>query len=284
MTMLSINTNVGALKASQASYSVNNSMETSMNRLSSGKRINSAADDAAGIQIANRMNTEIMGLHQAVRNAADAQSLLMTAEGALDEVHTMLLRIRELAVQAANGTLEAADRTSLQAEVQVLETEIQRIHSNTEFGGKKLFTGVLSSGSATAGFVVQLGVDNSQTITVAIDGITAELTSSSGGLGLTNTVLSAGSARAYLTKIDGAISIIATDRGRYGATINRLDHAISNFQNIATNLATAKGRIEDADFAAETSNLARTQVLQQASMAMLAQANASKQNILSLFQ
>ena len=282
MTMLSINTNVGALKASQASYSVNKSMETSMNRLSSGKRINSAADDAAGIQVANRMNTEIMGLKQAVRNAADAQALLMTAEGALDEVHTMLLRIRELTVQASNGTLELADRVSLQAEVQVLETEIDRIGTNTEWGGKKLFNGGLSSGSA---FTIQLGVDNSQTINISIDGmIDHDLTTASGGLGLSSTVSIASNARSYLSKIDAAISVVSSDRGRYGATINRLDHAISNFQNIATNLATAKGRIEDADFAAETSNLARTQVLQQASMAMLAQANASKQNILSLFQ
>ena len=282
MTMLSINTNVGALRSADASYSVNKSMETSMNRLSSGKRINSAADDAAGIQVANRMNTEIMGLKQAVRNAADAQALLQTAEGALDEVHTMLLRIRELTVQASNGTLELADRVSLQAEVQVLETEIDRIGNNTEWAGKKLFTGGLSSGSA---FTIQLGVDNSQTITISIDGmIEPELTVGVGGLGLSSTVSIASNAQAYLTRIDAAISIISTDRGRYGATINRLDHAISNFQNIATNLATAKGRIEDADFASETSNLARTQVLQQASMAMLAQANASKQNILSLFQ
>ena len=282
MTMLSINTNVGAMRSADASYSVNKSMETSMNRLSSGKRINGAGDDAAGIQIATRMNTEIMGLKQAVRNAADAQAFLQTAEGALDEVHTMLLRIRELTVQASNGTLELADRVSLQAEVQVLETEIDRIGTNTEWAGKKLFTGGLSSGSA---FTIQLGVDNSQTITISIDGmIDHDLTTASGGLGLSSTVSIASNAMAYLSKIDAAISVISADRGRYGATINRLDHAISNFQNIATNLATAKGRIEDADFAAETSNLARTQVLQQASMAMLAQANASKQNILSLFQ
>ena len=282
MTMLSINTNVGAMRSADASYSVNKSMETSMNRLSSGKRINGAADDAGGIQIANRMNTEIMGLHQAVRNAADSQAFLMTVEGALEEVHTILLRIRELSVQAANGTLEAADRTSLQAEVTVLEAEIDRINSNTEWGGKKLFNGGLSSGSA---FTIQLGVDNSQSINISIDGmIDHDLTTASGGLGLSSTVSIASNARAYLSKIDAAISVVSSDRCRYGATINRLDHAISNFQNIATNLATAKGRIEDADFAAETSNLARTQVLQQASMAMLAQANASKQNILSLFQ
>ena len=254
--------------------------EDSSVKLSSGKRINGAADDAGGIQIANRMNTEIMGLHQAVRNAADSQAFLMTVEGALEEVHTILLRIRELSVQAANGTLEAADRTSLQAEVTVLEAEIDRINSNTEWGGKKVFNATLSAGITT-----QLGVDNSQTINISIDGmIDHDLTTASGGLGLSSTVSIASNARAYLSKIDAAISVVSSDRGRYGATINRLDHAISNFQNIATNLATAKGRIEDADFAAETSNLARTQVLQQASMAMLAQANASKQNILSLFQ
>ena len=280
MTMLSINTNVGAMRSADASYSVNKSMETSMNRLSSGKRINGAADDAAGIQIATRMNTEIMGLKQAVRNAADAQALLQTAEGALDEVHTILLRMRELSVQSANGTLEVADRASLQAEVQVLEEEISRIHSNTEWAGKTVFSGTHS----TPGFVVQLGVDNSQTLTVAIEGIDENLTAGANGLGLSGTVTTAATAGTTITKIDAAISIISSDRGRYGATINRLDHAISNFQNIATNLATAKGRIEDADFASETSNLARTQVLQQASMAMLAQANASKQNILSLFQ
>ena len=281
MTMLSINTNVGAMRSADASYSVNKSMETSMNRLSSGKRINGAGDDAAGIQIATRMNTEIMGLKQAVRNAADAQAFLQTAEGALDEVHTILLRMRELSVQSANGTLEVADRASLQAEVQVLEEEISRIHSNTEWAGKTVFSGTHS----TPGFVVQLGVDNSQTITISIDGVLhSTAVGTAAGLSLVSTVSTAAKARAYLFTIDSAISIVSTDRGRYGATINRLDHAISNFQNIATNLATAKGRIEDADFAAETTNLARTQVLQQASMAMLAQANASKQNILSLFQ
>ena len=188
--------------------------------------------------------------------------------------------MREISVQAANGTLEAADRTSLQAEVTVLEAEIQRINDNTEWAGKKFFVAALSS----PGFVVQLGVDNSQTLTVAIEGIDENLTAGANGLGLSGTVTTAATAGTTITKIDAAISIISSDRGRYGATINRLDHAISNFQNIATNLATAKGRIEDADFASETSNLARTQVLQQASMAMLAQANASKQNILSLFQ
>ena len=272
--MISINTNVGALFAAHSSYKTTKSMETSMARLASGKRINSATDDAAGIQIATRMDTEIRGLNQAVRNAADAQSLLMTTEGALEEVHTILLRIRELAVQSSNGTYTTQDRVALQAEVSDLQTEITRISTDTTWSGKKLLDGTLSSG---IGF--QIGADYGQTMTVSI-GTIAIADLSLGG----TTISSAVSAMAYISIVDGAISIISTNRGSYAAAINRLDHTIANLQNIATNLSQSKGRIEDADFAVETANLARVQVLQQASMAMLAQANASKQNILALFQ
>ena len=274
MSMISINTNVGALFAAHSSYKTTKSMETSMARLASGKRINSATDDAAGIQIATRMDTEIRGLNQAVRNAADAQSLLMTTEGALEEVHTILLRIRELAVQSSNGTYTTQDRVALQAEVSDLQTEITRISTDTTRSGKKLLDGTLSSG---IGF--QIGADYGQTMTVSI-GTIAIADLSLGG----TTISSAVSAMAYISIVDGAISIISTNRGSYAAAINRLDHTIANLQNIATNLSQSKGRIEDADFAVETANLARVQVLQQASMAMLAQANASKQNILALFQ
>ena len=272
--MVSINTNVGAIFAAHSSYKVNKSMETSMARLSSGKRINSAADDAAGIQIATRMDTEIRGLNQAVRNAADAQALLMTTEGALDEVHTILLRIRELAVQASNGTYSLQDRVALQAEVTDLQTEITRISRDTTWNGKNLLDGTLSNG---IGF--QIGADTGQTVTVAI-GTIALANLSLGG----NTISNATNAMSYISTVDAAISTISTNRGTYAAAINRLDHAMANMQNIATNLALSKGRIEDADFATETANLARVQVLQQASMAMLAQANASKQNILTLIQ
>ena len=275
MTMLSINTNIGALNASQSSYSVNNSMETSMARLSSGNRINSAADDAAGLQIARRMDTEIQGLNQAVRNAADAQALLQTAEGALDEVHTILLRIRELSVQASNGTYGAQDRLAIQAEVTDLQSEITRISNDTTWNSISLI-----EGSQSTGITFQIGADNTQTVTVAIANI-ALATLSIGG---TSQVTTATNAMSYIAAVDKAISVISTNRGTYAAAINRLDHSVANMQNIATNLSAAKGRIEDADFAAETANLARAQVLQQASMAMLAQANASKQNILSLFQ
>ena len=275
MTMLSINTNIGALNASQSSYSVNNSMETSMARLSSGKRINHAADDAAGLQITRRMDTEIQGLNQAVRNAADAQALLQTAEGALDEVHTILLRIRELSVQASNGTYGAQDRLAIQAGVTDLQSEITRISNDTTWNSISLI-----EGSQSTGITFQIGADNTQTVTVAIANI-ALATLSIGG---TSQVTTATNAMSYIAAVDKAISVISTNRGTYAAAINRLDHSVANMQDAATNLAEAKGRIEDANFAEETSNLSRTQVLQQASMAMLAQANAAKQNILTLIQ
>ena len=275
--MLSINTNIGALNASQSSYSVNKSMETSMARLSSGKRINAGADDAAGLFITKRMTGEIQGLNQAVRNAADAQAFLQTAEGAMEEVHTILLRIRELAVQASNGTYTAQDRIALQAEVGDLQNEINRIATDTTWNNIGLL-----SGAGSTGVTFQIGADNTQTMTVSISRVT--ISTQGIAISTANQLTTAAAAMVYISTIDTAISIISTNRGTYAAAINRLDHAMANMQNVATNLSAAKGRIEDADFAAETSNLARVQVLQQASMSMLAQANASKQNILSLFQ
>jgi flagellin len=277
MTMLSINTNVGALQAASASYSVNKSMETSMQRLSSGKRINTSADDAAGHQIANRMTAEIQGIKMAIRNAADAQALLGTAEGAIEEIQTMLLRLRELAVQSSNGTNTTADRAAIQSEVDALEAEITRISDDTTWAGLNLVNSGLSDG-----ITFQIGADSGQTISHSIPNF-----ANTGGLIALSTADTIGTlalANNYISFMDNALSAVATEREQIGAVMNRLDHTIANLDNVATNLALAKGRIEDADFAAETSNLARTQVLQQASMAMLAQANASKQNILSLFQ
>ena len=277
MTMLSINTNVGALQAASASYSVNKSMETSMQRLSTGKRINSSADDAAGHQIANRMTAEIQGIKMAIRNAADAQALLGTAEGAIEEIQTMLLRLRELAVQSSNGTNTTADRAAIQSEAAALELEISRVANNTTWAGLNII-----DGSQSAGIVFQIGADSGQTLTHSIYSFSAA--SSTLNLTAAMTLGSFASAQTYITQLDNAIESVAREREQMGAVMNRLDHTIANLDNVATNLALAKGRIEDADFAAETSNLARTQVLQQASMAMLAQANASKQNILTLFQ
>ena len=276
MTMLSINTNVGALTAARSSYSVNKSMETSMERLASGKRINSAADDAANLAISTRITAEIQGLKQSIKNAADAQSLLNVTEGALTEVHTILLRMRELAVQSSNDTVRDQDRDMLQMEVAQLEAEIQRISDDTTWSGMTLLAGGFSTGAT-----FQIGPRDTDTIQISIAAIDA---TTAAQLALSSHVSTQAAAQDYIATIDNAISKISEQRGKYGAVMNRLDHAMANMQNIVTNLSTAKGRLEDADFAAESANLARTQVLQQASMAMLSQANASKQNILALFQ
>lgn len=282
MTMLSINTNVGALKAAQASYSVNKSMETSMQRLSTGKRINGSIDDAAGLQISTRLTAEIQGLNQAVRNAADGQAMLAAAEGGMNEIHVILLRMRELAVQAANGTGDVADRAALNSEFVALEAEITRISEETTWGGIELLDGTFTDGAAGNGrFAVGPDATAAQTISHSI--LDLAPTAASLGLVAAVTLVTFANALSAVTQLDAAISAVGTQRQQVGATMNRLDHAIANLQNVSTNLAVAKGRIEDADFAAESSNLARTQVLQQASMAMLSQANASKQNILALF-
>jgi flagellin len=278
MGMLSINTNVGALKAADAAYSVNKSMETSMQRLSSGKRINGAIDDAAGLQISQRMNAEVRGFNQAARNAADAQSMLATAEGAYGEIHNILQRLRELAVQGASGTNSAADRTALNSEVTALEAEIDRIANDTTWGGIQLMDGTQDSGV----FTFQIGPDGGDTIVHTLPDVNDHTAAAT--FGLTGNVTTRVLASTYVGLADGAISFVGTEREQIGAVMNRLDYTMANLTNMSTNLSLAKGRIEDADFAAESANLARTQVLQQASMSMLAQANASKQNILALFQ
>jgi len=279
MGMLSINTNVGALRAADSAYSVNKSMETSMQRLSSGKRINGAMDDAAGLQISQRMTAEIRGFNQAARNAADAQSLLATAEGAIAEQHNILQRLREIGVQAASGTNSAADRAALNTEAQALETEISRIADDTTWAEIQILDGSVTNDQ----FTFHIGPDGSDTITFTIPDMGQEVT---GGYSIVsgNVVTTQALANTYIGVIDDAISVAGTMRQKIGAVMNRLDYTMANLSNMATNLSLAKGRVEDADFAAESANLARTQVLQQASMSMLAQANASKQNILALFQ
>ncbi len=279
MGMLSINTNVGALRAADSAYSVNKSMETSMQRLSSGKRINGAMDDAAGLQISQRMTAEIRGFHQAARNAADAQSLLATVEGAMAEQHNLLQRIREIAVQAASGTNSGADRDALQSEANALEAEIERISNDTTWAEIQVLNATQDSGT----FKFHIGPDGSDTITYTIIDMGIDNTN---GIAISTgrVVTTQALANAYIGILDNAISMVGTKRNEVGGIMNRLDHTMANLSNMVTNLSLAKGRVEDADFAAESANLARTQVLQQASMSMLAQANASKQNILALFQ
>ena len=278
--VMSINTNPGAEFSALAAARAAQMMDTAMIRLSSGKRINSAKDDAAGIQVAIRMESEINGLAASLRNANDAQAAIDTAEGALGEVHTLLLRMREIAVAAANDTNTDADRDSLQVEVGALETEITRIGANTTWGGINLLDGSYSKASP---ITFQLGPNNGNNIKVTIGFVHATLAATEQGtLGLTGAVTTQAAAGNYISTIDAAISIISTRRGALGAVSNRLDSSLANLENMRANLVAARGAVVDADFAEETARLARAQILLQAATAMLSQANASKQQMLAL--
>ena len=278
---LSIATNTGALMAAASASSVNKDMETSMERLSTGKRINSASDDAAGVAIASRLTSEIRGTNQAIRNAQDGQALIDTAEGSHSEVENILQRMRELAVQAASDTNDTADRTNLQVEFDALVEEIDRIAEVTTWAGQQLLNG---SGGTSGSFTFQIGsgTSSSDTITVAITalGSSGSIVTAGSGLSLST---SSGATTA-IDAIDASIANLNAQRAELGAASNRLDNTVSNLTNVAINLEGGRGRIEDADFAAESTSLARSQILQQASTAMLAQANSSKQNVLSLLQ
>jgi flagellin len=391
---MSINTNMGALMASSASSSVNKAMETSMNRLSTGLRINAAKDDAAGVAIASRLTSEIRGTNQAIRNASDGQAMIDTAEGAHLEIVNILQRMREISIQAANDTNNADDRTNLGAEMTALTTEIDRIATTTQWAGKSLLDGetpydgvkggvttAATAHSDTAKFSFQVGTGTTANdlITAQIGAVSATalsiagtespsiaylsnatasgettlasatsggsgtltvdkwktgetlkftlegkdfsvVTDEAGGYkgdaggvaakikdainaaglnGITATsaagvvtiakisalsVSSTANATAAVDKIDKAINTVNTQRASLGAISNRLDSTISNLTNISTNLEAGRSSIQDADFAAESTSLAKSQILQQASTAMLAQANASKQGVLQLLQ
>jgi flagellin len=393
---LSIATNTAALQASASASSVNRDLETSMARLSTGKRINSASDDAAGVAIASRLTAEIRGTDQAIRNALDGQAMIDTAEGGHREIEAILQRLREISVQGASDTNNAQDRGNLQAETDALLTEIDRIAGVTTWAGNSVMAGdgtvnssktfslqvgaatgaknqievvvkavdastlgVRNVGGATAGHLNMTGealmavtnnvtaagetansgtlaitaTDNSASgaLKITIDGaaITATGIDRSGALNTasnrqteatslatainsnaalngkgvyasvkaddgTNSLVvihqgadnmqSAAASRAAIHSIDEAIKTVNTQRSELGAVSNRLSHTVSNMTNISTNLSAARGGIEDADFAVETTQLAKNQILQQAGTAMLAQANASKQNVLSLLQ
>ena len=272
--MISINTNYGGLYAAKATQNAQSVVDKAMERLSTGKRINYAQDDAAGQAIATRLTAEIQGLAMASRNAADGQSMLNTAEGALQESHNILLRMRELAVQAGNGTMNSDDQAALDKEFQALDDEVNRIATKTTWAGTSLLD---ATGGASGTFAFQAGVLASETIDVSI----ADMQSAALGIN-TLAVTDTTKSNAAITALDTAIKKVSTERANLGAFSNRLDSTISNINQIGVNLAASKGRIEDADFAQETSNLAKGQILQQAATAMLAQANASKQNVLAL--
>jgi flagellin len=275
---LTVATNTGALMAQAAASSVNKSMEISMERLSTGKRINQAADDAAGVSIASRLSSEVRGTNQAIRNALDAQAMIDTAEGGHNEVENILQRMRELAVQAANDTNNTTDRTQIKTEFDQLVAEIDRIKDVTTWAGQSLLNASGGS-SGTFNFQIGSGTNTADKLEVSITSI------STSTLGVSSlTLASLSSAQSAITAIASAITTLNTQRAKLGAYSNRLDHTVNNLTNVTNNLQAGLGRIEDADFAAETTNLARTQILQQASTAMLAQANAAKQNVLSLLQ
>ena len=278
---LAIATNNAALNAAASASSVNRDMETSMARLSSGKRINSASDDAAGVAISSRLSAETRGTDQAIRNSLDGQALIDTAEGAHKEIENILQRMREVTVQAANDTNNDQDRANLQAEIEAMTTEIDRIAGTTTWAGADLME------DATTTFSFQVGATTGAKNQISVSILTMNAT----GLGVgdgTDSVIDvetdAASANTGTGLIDVAIEKVNIQRSELGAVSNRLNHTVNNLTNISSNLSAAKGGIEDADFALETTNLAKNQILQQASTAMLAQANASKQNVLSLLQ
>jgi|TARA_B110000902_G_C14234135_1_gene559991 flagellin len=270
---LFVNTNVSSLNAQRNLFDSSQNLSTSFERLSSGFRINKAADDAAGLQITDRLTTQVQGLNQAARNANDAISLVQTTEGALGEVTTSLQRIRTLAVQSQNGINSSADRAALQKEVSALKTEITRISTDTQFGGINIL-----DGSYSAKFLV--GANGGQNISVNMS-----RTSGFGASGLSvnnTTVATVAGASAALTSITAAISSIGGVRADLGALQNRFQSTIRNLTNISENVSAAKSRIKDTDFASETAELTRNQIIQQASLTVLSQANQRPQAALSL--
>src|SRR5690554_3083804 len=269
---LYVNTNVSSLNGQRQLMNSSTALSTSFERLSSGFRINSAADDAAGLQITNRMTSQIMGLNQAVRNAQDGISVAQVAEGALQEVTNSLQRIRQLAIQSQNGINSTADRLALQKEVSALKTEIGRIASTTQFAGMNLLDGKYNER-----FLV--GANAGQNISINLAKQAFDLA----GMKINDlTVATGGGASAALSKLDDAISMIGGARADLGAIQNRFQSTIRNLSNISENVAGARSRIMDTDFAKETAELTRNQIIQQASTTILGQANQRPQAALSL--
>jgi flagellin len=284
-----INTNLNSMNAQRNLNTSQMSLSVSMQRLSSGLRVNSAKDDAAGLAIAERMNSQVKGMNVAVRNANDGISLAQTAEGALGKVSDALQRMRELAVQSRNATNSCSDKESLDKEFQQLSAEIQRVLSATSFNGKN----ILGSGSGALDFQIGANTSADDLITISTSDMTADgsITAVTGnGAGGSIPPATIGSAATtgdiglVIDNIDGALDKVNSERAVYGATQSRFDAIISNLQVSAENQTAARSRIMDADFAAETANLSRAQILQQAGNAMVAQANQLPQQVLKLLQ
>ena len=255
-----------------------NGLQKSTEKLSSGYKINRAADDAAGLSISEKMRNQIRGLNKASDNAQDGISLVQTAEGALNEVHSMLQRMSELAVQAANGTNATTDRTALNDEVQQLKTEIQRVGSTTQFNKMNILDGGFSAGTKKA---LQVGANANQTISIAISALRLVVSSS---LGDTLTISTATNAQSAITTVQSSIEKLSTLRSKLGAVQNRLEHTVANLDNISENTQSAESRIRDTDMAEEMVQYSKNNILQQAGQSMLAQANQANQGVLSLLQ
>jgi len=285
--MAVVNTNVGASVAQAALVKNGRDLSSAMEQLSTGRKINSAGDNASGLAISNRMTSQINGLGAAIRNANDAISMINTAEGALEEITDMLQRMRELAVQSGTGTTTSQDRDYLNAEFSALRSEIDRIADNTEWNGNTILDHTANGASANVSY--QVGVDGGMTVSVDFGNFTnttsgtmtdlasATLVGSTVAVGLSV-------ASVAITRLDTAIEAVSNQRATFGAASNRLTHAVDNLTNVKVNAEASRSRILDTDYAESTAELARTQIIQQAGTAMLAQANQLPQTVLALLQ
>ena len=284
--MLSLNTNAAALSAQSSVGSTQKSLSTSMTRLSTGYRVNSAMDDAAGLQIATRLNAQTRGQAVAQRNTQNGISMMQTAEGAFNEVTDMLLRMKDLATEASNGTASVKDQDAMQLEFDALGQEIGNIMRNTSFGGAKLLAG----GTLTGAVSFQIGATSAEKMSVDLSGdmttLGTNLLAASGNYltAATGTEINATNANATIDKISTAIDSVGKVRAQLGAASNRLDHVYNNLANMSTNTTQARGRIMDVDYATETANMTSKQMLMQAGTSMLKQSSSMSQLVMSLMQ
>lgn len=280
---ISVHTNYASLVTQNTLQSTNNALTKSLERLSTGFRINSASDDAAGLQIANRLEAQSRGMNVAMRNSQDAISMLQTAEGALDEMTNIAYRMNDLALQAANGTNTTADRTALNSEFSALQGELKNIMDNTNFGGQKLLAttgGVFDDGDV----LFQIGSTTSEKLTADVDTQVQAVNTEVTALG-SDTLTTAGGASAAVDSLSGAsgmIELLGTARSKFGSYINRLDHTITNLGNMTENVSTAKGRIMDTDFASESGMMSKQQMLMQSGASMLSASKMVPQLAMSL--
>ena len=277
--MSKINTNVNALTATNALIKNSRDMQLTMQRLSTGQRINGASDDAAGIAIATTMTAQINGLNAAVRNANDGISLLQTADGALSETSSLLQRMRELAVLAVNDTYSTTQKTAMSTEYVALGAQIDQIATNTQFNGTAVLSGAGGTYGGVGSFLFQIGANTAQTMAVAIVSQTLAQYLLTG-----TTITTAANATAQIALIDTAIGTLNTQRSTIGAAVNRLTHAVDNLSNVAQNTTESRSKSADTDYAQATSDLARQQIIQQAGTAMLAQANQMPNMVLALLK